>query len=63
MDTGTFRSDTLPLGEVPLDLGWVRASGRVFVLQEHPYGRLTFVDELTLALRELTGFELAALIE
>jgi DNA-binding beta-propeller fold protein YncE len=63
LTTDSFRADTLRLGAAPLDIGWVARSGRVFVLQEHPYGRLTLVDEITLTLRELTGFELAALIE
>jgi YVTN family beta-propeller protein len=48
----------LPLGSPPLSVGTVPGSSKVFVGQEHPDGRITFVDWQTLDVRSVTGFEL-----
>ncbi|MEZ4406245.1 MAG: hypothetical protein R3A52_07210 [Polyangiales bacterium] len=50
-------SDT-PLGSPPLAVGVVPGTMRAFVGQEHPEGRITFIDWSTGALQSVTGFEL-----
>lgn len=50
-------SDT-QLGSPPLAVGVVPGTMRAFVGQEHPEGRITFIDWGTGALQSVTGFEL-----
>ena len=38
----------------------VPAAGKGFVAQEHPEGRITFIDLVDGQSREITGFELSA---
>lgn len=52
--------DRLPLASPPIAVGVVEGAKRAFVSQQHPEGRLTFVDLDTGAARTLTGFELSA---
>lgn len=52
--------DRIRLASPPLSTGIAPAAGRAFVSQEHPEGRLTFIDLETGAARTLTGFELGA---
>ncbi len=52
--------DAIELGSMPLAAGIVSGAGRGFVAQEHPDGRITFIDFATDEVRTLTGFELAA---
>lgn len=53
-----FGVDTIPLGSPPVSVGAVPGSGKVFVGQEHPDGRLTFIDWMSLDVKSVTGFEL-----
>lgn len=46
------------LGSPPLAVGVVPGTLRAFVGQEHPEGRITFIDWNTGALQSVTGFEL-----
>jgi hypothetical protein len=39
-------------------VGTIPATQRAFVGQDHPEGRITFIDEATGALQSVTGFEL-----
>jgi hypothetical protein len=40
--------------------GVVPGAGKAFVAQEHPEGRITFIDLAEGEEREITGFELAS---
>jgi YVTN family beta-propeller protein len=48
----------IALGSPPTSLGAVPGSKRVFVGQEHPDGRISFIDWETGQLESVTGFEL-----
>jgi hypothetical protein len=52
--------DRLPLASPPIAVGIVAGARRAFVAQQHPEGRLTFIDLDTGVARTLTGFELAS---
>jgi hypothetical protein len=52
--------DRYKLGSPPIAVGIVVGAKRAFIAQEHPEGRLTFIDLDTGLVRTLTGFELAA---
>jgi len=58
----SFTVDPVPLGSPPTSVGVVTGTQRVFIGQEHPEGRITFVDWATGALQSVTGFELNARI-
>lgn len=49
-----------PLASPPIAVGVVAGAKRAFIAQQHPDGRLTFVDLETGQARTLTGFELSA---
>lgn len=48
------------LASPPIAVGVVPAAKRAFVAQQHPEGRLTFIDLETGVARTLTGFELSS---
>lgn len=52
--------DRYPLASPPNAAGVVPGAKRAFIAQEHPEGRLTFVDLDTGVARTLTGFELSS---
>jgi hypothetical protein len=52
--------DRYDLASPPIAVGVVAGAKRAFIAQEHPEGRLTFVDLETGIARTLTGFELAS---
>ena len=54
----SFVVEPLPLGSPPLSVGIVPGTQRAFIGQDHPEGRITFVDWNTGALQSVTGFEL-----
>lgn len=54
--------DRYALASPPIAVGVVAGAGRAFVAQEHPEGRITFVDLGSGTARTLTGFELSARI-
>jgi hypothetical protein len=58
LDTGVVR--TIPLNSPPSAIGVLpgASSGKVFVNQRHPLGRVTFLDVLTSDVRTVTGFDL-----
>ncbi len=49
-----------PLASPPLAVGIVDGAKRAFIAQQHPEGRLTFIDLETGLARTLTGFELSS---
>jgi hypothetical protein len=51
--------DVFTLGSAPIAAGIVAGAGSGFVAQQHPEGRITFIDFDTGQVRTLTGFELA----
>jgi len=51
--------DTYALGSEPIAAGIVAGANSGFVAQQHPEGRITFVDFTSGEVRTLTGFELA----
>jgi hypothetical protein len=44
VDLGTFIVEALELGSPPEGAGYVDATAKIFVSQEHPTGRITFID-------------------
>ena len=52
--------DTYSLSSPPTAAGIAARARRAFIAQEHPEGRITFIDLATGQARTLTGFELAA---
>lgn len=48
------------LASPPIAVGVVQGAGRAYVAQQHPEGRITFIDLDTGLARTLTGFELAS---
>jgi hypothetical protein len=58
IEAKSFLIDAISLGSRPTSLGSVPQSQRVFVNQEHPEGRITFIDWATNERRTVTGFEL-----
>lgn len=49
-----------PLASPPIAVGVVAGAKRAFIAQQHPDGRLTFIDLETGIARTLTGFELSS---
>jgi DNA-binding beta-propeller fold protein YncE len=58
LDLVSFGVHSVGLGSPPVAVGVVPGSGQVYVAEDHPLGRITFVDETTFATRTLTGFGL-----
>jgi hypothetical protein len=52
--------ERFPLASPPIAAGLVPAAKRAFIAQQHPEGRITFLDLETGVARTLTGFELGA---
>lgn len=52
--------DRYPLASPPIAVGVVAAAKRAFIAQQHPDGRLTFIDLESGVARTLTGFELSS---
>jgi hypothetical protein len=53
-------TERFALASPPMAAGFVGADGQAFVAQEHPEGRVTFIDPATGLVRTITGFELGA---
>lgn len=53
-----FLVQPLTLGSPPISLGAVPGTSKVFVGQDHPDGRITFIDWETSETQSVTGFEL-----
>jgi len=56
----TLQVDYSPLASPPLATGIVAAANAGYVAQQHPEGRITFLEFSTGKMRTLTGFELGA---
>jgi YVTN family beta-propeller protein len=54
----SFLVDRIVLGSPPTSVGAVPGSHRVFVGQDHPDGRISFIDWQTGDIESVTGFEL-----
>ena len=52
--------DRYPLASPPIAVGVVAGARRAFIAQQHPDGRLTFIDLESGVARTLTGFELSS---
>jgi hypothetical protein len=52
--------DRFPLASPPIAVGIIQGAQRAFVAQQHPEGRITFIDLTTGVARTLTGFELSS---
>jgi hypothetical protein len=63
IEAKSFLIDEITLGSPPISLGSVPQSERVFVNQQHPDGRITFIDWETGTARTVTGFELNSRIQ
>ena len=65
IDLAARRSDSVRLGSPPEHVGLIPNDGdpRVYISQEHPVGRMTFIDELTRDVKTVTGYQLNSLIE
>jgi hypothetical protein len=48
------------LASPPSAAGFVGSDGQAFIAQEHPEGRVTFIDSTSGLVRTITGFELGA---
>ncbi len=55
-----LRYDRYALASPPIAVGVVAGAKRAFIAQQHPEGRLTFIDLDTGVARTLTGFELSS---
>lgn len=53
-------SERYPLASPPIAVGAVPGARRAFIAQQHPEGRLTFIDLESGVARTLTGFELSS---
>ena len=58
LDLGSFIVGSLQVGSHPVEIGPVAATNRIYVSQEHPLGRVSFIDVPTAQLRTVTGFQL-----
>jgi len=58
IEAKSFLVQPSALGSPPISLGSVPQSKRIFVNQDHPDGRITFIDWDTNQTRTVTGFEL-----
>lgn len=55
-----FGIERIDLPSVPLATGIVEEAGKAFVSQEHPEGRVSFVDWVSSQVTTITGFELGS---
>lgn len=53
-----FDDRWLRLAATPLSLGFLPGTDRAYVTQDHPWGRVTFIDPTGQELRHVTGFAL-----
>lgn len=58
VELDSFRVTPIELGSPPTSVGTVSSSARAFVGQDHPDGRISFVDYQTNVVQTVTGFEL-----
>ena len=58
MDLSTFIVDALALGSPPTALGYASGTNSVFIAQDHPAGRMTFIDLDDMSVQTVTGYAL-----
>lgn len=63
LDLSTFIVDSLPLGSVPTAVGYASGTDKVFVNQDHPAGRMTFIGVRDGSVKTVTGYALNDEIE
>ena len=63
VDLRTMLVTPRPLGSPPVHALAIPSAGRIAVSQDHPVGRITFIDTKTGTTDTVTGFELNGLIE
>jgi DNA-binding beta-propeller fold protein YncE len=65
IDLTSFRTQSLRIGSPPDHIGLIPNDGnpKVYISQEHPVGRMTFIEEQSGVIKTVTGFELNSLIE
>jgi hypothetical protein len=63
LDLSSFIVDTLPLGSVPTAAGYASGTDKVFVNQDHPDGRMTFIGVRDGSVKTVTGYALNDEIE
>jgi hypothetical protein len=62
MSLGSFTITDYLLGSPPRSIGALSGKSKVFVEQDHPEGRITFIDWQTGGVESVTGFALSARI-
>lgn len=63
IELGTFRATRIAFDRPLEHIGRLPGSGLIYVSQDHPSGRIAFLDVETEDVREITGFELNGLID
>jgi hypothetical protein len=63
IDLNTFIVDTLQLGSAPTAAGYAVDTDKVFIAQDHPAGRMTFVGVHDGSVKTVTGYNLNEDIE
>ncbi len=63
IESKSFLVQPIELGSPPISIGSVPQSKRMFVNQDHPDGRITFIDWVSNETRTVTGFELNSRIQ
>ncbi len=65
IDLASLNTQTLRLGSPPEHVGLIPNDGtpRVYISQEHPAGRMTFINEASAEVKTVTGYQLNSLIE
>jgi DNA-binding beta-propeller fold protein YncE len=58
IDLGTFIVDSLELGSPPTAAGYAVGTDKVFIAQEHPAGRITFIGVHDSSVGTVTGYAL-----
>jgi hypothetical protein len=58
VELDSFRVTPIELGSPPTSVGTVASSARAFVGQDHPDGRISFIDYQKNTVQTVTGFEL-----
>jgi hypothetical protein len=63
LDLGTFRTETIRVPSLPDGLGAIPDVDKIYVSQEHPQGRMTFISAKTRKKQTVTGYQLNAGID
>jgi DNA-binding beta-propeller fold protein YncE len=58
MDLSSFIVDSIELGSPPTAVGYASETNSVFIAQDHPAGRMTFIDLDDMSVQTVTGYAL-----